>query len=199
MSLAPLTENASRFCNPHTQDRSGRCRTLGTRISLWLGQFDGVPLSHVFEVVAIVACEPDDHPVQWSPDERWTAVSLALTANWGMAPISTVHVVKAESGQFAFRLPGYQLCGSASWSPSGTRLLLRDESADVCVFDLLTDRIESVALLSGRAQAPWLADRHEPAPTAGCVGAVAGSGFQEPLCHSRSFCRPGHPALPFVV
>lgn len=97
-------------------------------MSLWLGQFDGVPLSHVFEVVAVVAvvaCEPDDHPVQWSPDERWIAVSLAVTASREVAPVSTVHVVNAESGETAFRLPGYELCGSGSWSPSGRRLLLR--------------------------------------------------------------------------
>lgn len=46
--------------------------------------------------------------------------------------------------------------------PVGQEIAAAGGLADVCVFDLLTDRIESVALLSGRAQEPWFAGAWRP-------------------------------------
>ena len=73
-----------------------------------------------------------------------------------------MHLVNAESGQVVTRLPGYELCGSASWSPSGNRLLLRADTTCVCTYDLHTDDVEPVALMSGRQQQPWAAGAWRP-------------------------------------
>ena len=99
---------------------------------------------------------PDDSPVQWSPDGRWIALSLAVTFDRRLAAALSVQLVDAESGQVVTRLPGNELCGPASWSPSGNRLLLRAGTTGICTYDLHTEQVEPVALMSGRQQQPWL-------------------------------------------
>lgn len=134
------------------------------RITLLLAAFDGLPARIVLTVQGSVAGEADDHLLQWSPDGRWIALSLRPSSDPAVYAPPCLHIVEARTGTVVSRLPGWRLCGSASWSPSGGHLLVADGSfrPTVCTFDLRTQALTTVVPVSGRPQSPTLAGARRP-------------------------------------
>jgi hypothetical protein len=119
------------------------------RLTLSLSGVTGAPPRELLTLPGSTPQAADALVVEWSPDATKIAFGMiSADVPPGTSPYVLI-IVDAVSGREVSRIGGMTIAGSASWSPDGTRLLVRDMKSIVWIHDLSTDQNHPIPYLPG--------------------------------------------------